>query len=135
RLSRHGHRARRRLPRQVPRRNGTRPRLPSRCRTPRDRWCSMMGRSHAASGAVVGLALAPVLSLGTSEAIPFAVAVAGYAIFPDLDCGGATASKLLGPVTKTLSWLVCRLSALIYQVTRTDHSGQSAGTHRHLTHT
>lgn len=95
----------------------------------------MMGRSHAASGAVVGLALAPALGLDTAEAVPFAVAVAGYAIFPDLDCGGATASKLLGPVTGALSWLVCRLSAVVYRATRTDHSGQSAGTHRHLTHT
>jgi|GEM_PF-382448 len=96
---------------------------------------TMMGRSHAASGAVVGLALAPALGLDTTEAVPFAVAVAGYAIFPDLDCGGATASRLLGPATKALSWLVCRLSALVYRITRTDTSSSSAGTHRHLTHT
>ena len=95
----------------------------------------MMGRSHAASGAVVGLALAPALGLDTTEAVPFAVAVAGYSIFPDLDCGGATASKLLGPLTGALSWLVCRLSAMVYRATRTDHRSTSAGTHRHLTHT
>src|SRR5699024_464649 len=95
----------------------------------------MMGRSHAASGAVVGLALAPALGLDTTETIPFAVAVAGYAIFPDLDCGGATASKLLGPLTSALSWLVCRLSAMVYRATRTDTGSTSAGTHRHLTHT
>lgn len=95
-----------------------------------------MGRSHAASGAVVGLALAPALGLGTLvEAIPFAVVVAGYSIFPDLDCGGATASRLLGPVTKVMSWLVRKFSAVVYRITRTDHSSQSAGTHRHLTHT
>src|SRR5699024_12313116 len=96
---------------------------------------TMVGRSHAASGAVVGLALAPALGLDTSEAVPFAVAVAGYAIFPDLDCGGATASKLLGPLTSALSWLVCRLSAMVYRATRTDTGSTSAGTHRHLTHT
>src|SRR5699024_1751089 len=96
----------------------------------------MMGRSHAASGAVAGLALAPALGLDTTvEAIPFAVAVAGYAIFPDVDCGGATPSRLRGPVTGALSWLICRLSAVVYRVTRTEHSSTSAGTHRHLTHT
>jgi len=96
----------------------------------------MMGRSHAASGAVVGLALAPVLGLGTLvEAIPFAVVVSGYSIFPDLDCGGATASRLLGPVTRLMSWVVQKFSGAVYRITRTDHSSDSAGTHRHLTHT
>ena len=96
----------------------------------------MMGRSHAASGAVVGLALAPALGLANLvEAIPFAVVVAGYSIFPDLDCGGATASRLLGPVTRAMSWLVQRFSAVVYRITRTDTSSESAGTHRHLTHT
>lgn len=96
-----------------------------------------MGRSHALSGAAVGLWVAPLAGLtDIAAAVPFATVVAGYAIAPDIDCGGATVSRLLGPVTKLLSKLCVAGSKRIYAATATerdDHSA-SAGGHRGVTH-
>lgn len=97
----------------------------------------MMGRSHALSGVAAGLATAPLLGLHTPlVAAPFAVVVAGYALVPDLDCHGATASRLLGPLTGALSWVLSWCSVRLYQATRghCDEGGTSHGGHRHMTH-
>lgn len=97
----------------------------------------MMGSTHAVSGLAAGLALAPVVGLDTlTDAALFATVVAGYALLPDLDCHGATASRLLGPVTglgsRALSWCSVRL----YQATRgpAEEGSRSHGGHRHATH-
>lgn len=97
----------------------------------------MMGRSHALSGAAVGLWLAPLAGLTElATAVPLAVVVAGYAIAPDIDCGGATISRMLGPITTLLSNLCVAGSKRLYRATATEHDDHSktAGGHRGVTH-
>jgi hypothetical protein len=96
----------------------------------------MMGRTHALTGAAAGIACAPVAGITDPvEVICFAVLVAGFALLPDLDHPHATASRLVGPLTRVLSWLLCRASAALYAVTKGPRDENCKGTHRHLTHT
>lgn len=95
----------------------------------------MMGRHHAVSGIVTGLAVAPAIGLATpGEWVPFTVAVAGYALLPDLDCGSATASRLLGPATGVLSRGLKWCSERLYAVTKGLRDEDWTGGHRHMTH-
>ena len=95
----------------------------------------MIGETHAATGVLLGFGIATALRLPAAEAVLFAVTTGGYALAPDLDCSGATASRLLGPVTRLLSWLLTRASKAAFNITRTRHDRRGAGTHRHLSHT
>jgi hypothetical protein len=95
----------------------------------------MMGKTHCASGWCVGLAVAPLLIHGLPAVILFAVVTAGFAMLPDLDHPGARASRLLGPVTGGLSWLLRRASSALYSVTKGPRDENHNGTHRHLSHT
>jgi membrane-bound metal-dependent hydrolase YbcI (DUF457 family) len=95
-----------------------------------------MGRSHCASGLAAGLAVAPLLGL---EALPevtlFAATTAGYALAPDLDHPGATASRLLGPLTGVLSRALRAFSKLLYRLTKGPRDEACEAGHRHATHT
>lgn len=95
----------------------------------------MMGRSHALSGWVAGLAVAPALELSTTSTFVFAVVVAGWSLVSDLDCAGATASRLLGPITGGLSWMLRRASHAVYAATKGPRDENGSGEHRHLSHT
>ncbi|SFP51142.1 LexA-binding, inner membrane-associated putative hydrolase [Amycolatopsis arida] len=96
----------------------------------------MMGRTHALTGWCVGLALAPAIGAGTlAQAVVLAATTAGFALLPDLDHPGARASRLLGPITGALSWLLRRASGALYQVTKGPRDERRTGTHRHLSHT
>ncbi|WP_350276951.1 metal-dependent hydrolase [Kribbella sp. HUAS MG21] len=96
----------------------------------------MMGRSHALSGWCAGLAVAPLVGLtSVAEVVPFAAATAGYALVPDLDHPGASASRLLGPLTRLVSGVVRALSGLLYNLTKGPRDEDSTGKHRHATHT
>jgi hypothetical protein len=96
----------------------------------------MMGRTHAVTGWCAGLALAPVLGAGTvHQAVLFAATTAGFALLPDLDHPGASASRLLGPLTQMISWLLRHASAALYAVTKGPRDEKVKGTHRHLSHT
>lgn len=96
----------------------------------------MLGRSHAATGLLAGLATAPTLELTRpAEILLFATTTAGYALLPDLDHPEARASRLLGPLTGLLSRGLRRLSGAVYQATRGPRDERREGTHRHLTHT
>lgn len=77
----------------------------------------------------------PAASGVLSTAAFVGVAAVG-ALLPDLDMPGAKASKLLGPVTWALAWLVNKLSVAVFKATRTpkDRGGVFPG-HRTLTHT
>lgn len=95
-----------------------------------------MGRSHAMSGVLVGLLTGEAIGLSAwAELLPFAVTVAGYALLPDLDHPGSTATRLLGPLTRFVSWLLRHTSAAIYTVTKGPRDEHVTGTHRHLSHT
>lgn len=96
----------------------------------------MMGRSHALSGWCAGLAVAPLVGLtSVAEVVPFAAATAGYALLPDLDHPGASASRLLGPITELISRAVRAFSGVLYNLTKGPRDEQSTGKHRHATHT
>lgn len=96
----------------------------------------MMGRTHALTGWCAGLGLAPLVGADTlHEAVVFAAVTAGFALLPDLDHPGATASKLLGPLTRGLSWLLRRASSGLYALTKGPRDENHSGTHRHMTHT
>lgn len=96
----------------------------------------MMGRTHALTGWCAGLALAPAAGAGAvHQAVVFAATTAGFALLPDLDHPGASASRLLGRVTGALSWLLRRLSAAVYALTKGPRDEKVTGTHRHLSHT
>jgi membrane-bound metal-dependent hydrolase YbcI (DUF457 family) len=95
-----------------------------------------MGRSHALSGWCLGLAVAPLVGLtSVAEVVPFAAATAGYALVPDLDHPGASASRLLGPVTGLVSAMIRTFSGLLYDLTKGPRDEDSTGKHRHATHT
>jgi membrane-bound metal-dependent hydrolase YbcI (DUF457 family) len=96
----------------------------------------MMGRSHALSGWCAGLAVAPLVGLtSVAEVVPFAAATAGYALLPDLDHPGASASRLLGPVTRLVSGAVRAFSGVLYKLTKGPRDEEGTGKHRHATHT
>jgi len=96
----------------------------------------VMGRSHALSGWCAGLAVAPLVGLNTlAEVVPFAAATAGYALLPDLDHPGASASRLLGPITGLVSRATRLSSAVLYAATKGPRDEDSSGQHRHASHT
>ncbi|ASR38309.1 hypothetical protein BAY61_28600 [Prauserella marina] len=96
----------------------------------------MMGRTHALTGWCAGLAVAPFAGITTlAQALVFAATTAGFALLPDLDHPGARASKLLGPVTGGLSWLLRKASSGFYQLTKGPRDENKTGSHRHLSHT
>ncbi|NOL38750.1 metal-dependent hydrolase [Kribbella sandramycini] len=95
-----------------------------------------MGRSHALSGWVAGLAVAPLVGLtSVAEVVPFAAATAGYALVPDLDHPGASASRFLGPLTGLISAVVRRFSGALYSLTKGPRDEDGTGRHRHASHT
>ncbi|UKD50885.1 metal-dependent hydrolase (plasmid) [Amycolatopsis sp. FU40] len=95
-----------------------------------------MGRTHAATGLLAGMALAPALGLGTvHQAVVFAATTAGFALLPDLDHPSASATRLFGWLTGAVSWLLRRASAIVYAATKGPRDENVEGTHRHLSHT
>ena len=95
-----------------------------------------MGRTHALTGWCAGLALAPLTgSESPAQAVLLGATTAGFALLPDLDHPKARASKLLGPITRALSWLLRKASAGLYAVTKGPRDEDRTGTHRHLSHT
>ena len=96
----------------------------------------MMGRTHALTGWCAGLALAPAVGVGTvHQAVVFAATTAGFTLLPDLDHPSASATRLFGWLTGALSWLLRRLSAAVYALTKGPRDEKGPGTHRHLSHT
>ncbi len=96
----------------------------------------MMGRTHALTGWCAGLALAPAVGAGSvHQAVVFAATTAGFTLLPDLDHPGASASRLLGWLTGALSWLLRRVSAAFYALTKGPRDEKVTGQHRHLSHT
>lgn len=69
----------------------------------------MLGRSHALSGALVAIAIAPLLHLAAAPTIEAAVLTAGAALLPDLDHGNSTIAHAFGPVSRLAAGGVQRL--------------------------
>lgn len=96
----------------------------------------MLGRSHVVGGWIVGLSAAPLIGLhDIRQVVPFAAATAGWALAPDLDHPGAKASRSLGPITESLSWVIRGISARVYHLTMGPNDEHWSGKHRHLSHT
>lgn len=96
----------------------------------------MNGGSHALSGWCTGLAAAPLVGLHSAgEMMVFGAATAGYALLPDLDHDRSTASRLMGPFTRAVCWVLRHASAFAYRRTKGPKDEHSEGTHRHLSHT
>jgi membrane-bound metal-dependent hydrolase YbcI (DUF457 family) len=106
----------------------------------RSRVGSVLGVSHATSGAVVGLAVAgyaPQLagiepSAGTI--VTFAAVCAGAALLPDLDHPNSVATRRFAIASWLASHAIRPLSALLYDLTRARRD-TGKGTHRGITHT
>jgi membrane-bound metal-dependent hydrolase YbcI (DUF457 family) len=97
----------------------------------------MLGRSHAVSGAVAGLALPAALGMNVPNPLVVAGAAitAGAALLPDLDCDGGLATRSLGPVTKLIAEALEAVSVVVYRATRGRKDKHRDGAHRTLTHT
>ena len=79
----------------------------------------MMGRTHALSGLVVGVAAGQfVWHLNPAHLAVAAVVTAGAAVLPDIDHPDATCAREFGFVTKAFAWVIEHIS----------------GGHRHGTH-
>lgn len=83
----------------------------------------MMGRAHVLSGAVAGLATAPLVSSDPVVVIASTGVAAFAALLNDLDHPQAKASRMLGPFRHIVSPLIARLAG-----------GHRAGTHYAITH-
>lgn len=96
----------------------------------------MMGRQHAMSGLAAGCWAAMLLAPHQpAAAYPVTVVVAGYALAPDLDCHGSTATRLLGWFSWRMHRGLHRLSRWTYDRTATRYDRRDGGGHRALTHT
>lgn len=92
------------------------------------------GKTHVAAGYPWGVVVASALHHSPGAQIACGVITAGASALNDLDCKGASAARVLGPVSDALSWLVRRYADLIYGATRGDGDPEDAGTHRKATH-
>lgn len=68
----------------------------------------MLGRDHAAFGALVGLGVGALG--GPVGAVVGALAGGGASLLPDIDEPGSSVSKLLGPITTSASHAIARAS-------------------------
>jgi hypothetical protein len=95
-----------------------------------------MGGTHVASALAVGVAVAPLLGQHTPVGVMLvAVVVGGWALVPDLDHPSSTASRVFGPVTRLVSWLLRAVSRSVYAWTKGPRDEPCKGEHRHLSHT
>src|SRR5690606_371388 len=95
----------------------------------------MMGRTHALTGWCAGLVVAPLVdAAGAHQAVAFATVTSGFALLPDLDHPGASASRLLGPITKAVSWPPRKASAAPSARSTGPPADDCKGPHRPLSH-
>lgn len=92
------------------------------------------GKTHVAAGYPWGVVLASALHLPPAVQIASGLLSAGASALNDLDCKGASAARVLGPVSGGLSWVVRRYADAIYGATRGEGDPEDAGTHRKATH-
>jgi len=73
-----------------------------------DKETLMLGRNHAAFGALVGLGVGAIA--GPVGAVAGALVGGGASLLPDLDEPESSVSRSLGPITEVLSRVVARVS-------------------------
>lgn len=99
----------------------------------------MMALGHQLTGYAAGLIVAPLVphppgDPGITTAL--FVGIVGFgALLPDMDIPGSKASKVLGPITWILAWLMAKISVVFYEATRTAADRDPGSGHRTLTHT
>lgn len=100
----------------------------------------MMGPAHSLSGATAWLGVGAAAAYA-GHAMPWPVLLtgalicAGAALGPDLDQPSATISRAFGPVSRLLAIVVGKLSAAVYNGTRSRGERRRSSGHRTLTHT
>lgn len=100
----------------------------------------MMGRDHALSGALVGSAVATVVTATSYPVtLPMALMViavtAGYALWPDIDHPSATAARAFGPVSMVLAAGLNLLGEALFSLTASRYDKPRSDGHRTITHT
>lgn len=70
----------------------------------------MMGRDHAALGALVALGAAHIAGLDPAATLAAAGTVAGSALLPDIDEPGSTVAHLAEPFTGMVAWVTKRVA-------------------------
>lgn len=66
----------------------------------------MMGDTHRLQGLAVGLATAPLFVPNLWAGVVYVGVTTLTALLPDIDHHGSTVTKSLGPITKSISWLI-----------------------------
>jgi membrane-bound metal-dependent hydrolase YbcI (DUF457 family) len=67
--------------------------------------------------------------------VAFAGVVVVGSLLPDLDTPRSLAARAIPVVGPVTSWVLRRMSAAMYRLTRTRRDDDAEGTHRYLTHT
>lgn len=70
----------------------------------------MMGNTHKLQGTAVGLATAPIFVHNFWEGAVWVTLTTFCALAPDIDHAGSTVTKSLGPVTRSISWVIRQIS-------------------------
>jgi len=70
----------------------------------------MMGRDHAALGALVALGAAHIAGLDPAATLAVTGTVAGSALLPDIDEPGSTVAHLAEPLTGVVAWVTKRVA-------------------------
>lgn len=86
------------------------PRTPRRHDTRTPGACIVMGRDHAALGALVALGAAHIAALEPAVALAAATTVAGSALLPDIDEPGSSVAHLAEPLTEVVAWVTKRVA-------------------------
>lgn len=70
----------------------------------------MMGKTHKLTGTAVGLATAPIFVHNFWEGTVWVTLTTFSALLPDIDHHGSTVTKSLGPITRSISWVLRQVS-------------------------
>lgn len=94
----------------------------------------MLGRSHVVSGWCTGAATGQLFGLPPTAVVGFGCVAAGASALNDLDHPQSSASRVLGPLSGLLSWLVQAYARMMYAATRGPGDPRARGAHRGATH-
>lgn len=93
-----------------------------------------MGVSHVISGWCTGALTAGALGLPDAAVVGFGCVTAGASALNDLDHDQASASRVLGPLSRLLAEAVQAYARVLYRITRGPGDPVTKGAHRGATH-